>query len=104
MPWTTGGFFMLLWSWNIFCLMRQFAYNEVSFFVIRLLQRFSSFSLALDAQVPDLLPPAQWIGKQGPQGRDKIRLGVHLTMYVRGGLWVRMKDTGGPLEKTEHHC
>jgi len=25
-------------------------------------------------------------------------------MYVRGGLWVRMKDTGGPLEKTEHHC
>jgi len=84
--------------------MRQFAYNEVSFFVIRLLQRFSSFSLALDAQVPDLLPPAQWIGKQGPQGRDKIRLGVHLTMYARGGLWVRMKDTGGPLEKTEHHC
>jgi len=101
MPWTAGGFFMLLRSWSIF-FMKQFAYNEVSFFLIRLLQRFSSFSLALDAQVPNSLPPAQWMGKEGPQGRDRIRLGAHLTMYVRGGLWVRMKDTGRPSEKTEH--
>ena len=72
--------------------MVQFAYNEVSFFVIRLLQRFSSFSLALDAQTPDSLPPVHWVGKEGPQGRDRIYPGVHLTMYVRGGLWVRMKN------------
>jgi len=84
--------------------MRQFAYNEGLFFVIRLLQQFSSFSLALDVQVPDSLPPAQWMGKKGPQGHDRICLGVHLTMYVRGELWVRMKDMGRPLEKTEHHC
>lgn len=74
------------------CLGQQFAYNEVSFFVIRLLQRFSSFSLALDAQTPDSLPPVHWVGKEGPQGRDRIYPGVHLTMYVRGGLWVRMKN------------
>jgi len=72
--------------------MRQFAYNEVSFFVIRLLQRFSSFSLALDAQAPDSLPPAQWMEKRGPQGRDRVCLKTHLTMYVNGGLWVRMGD------------
>jgi len=84
--------------------MRQFAYNEVSFFVIRLLQRFSSFRLASDAQVPDSVPPAQWMGKKGPQGRDRICLGAHLTMYVKGGLWVKMEDIGGPLENTEDHC
>jgi len=73
--------------------MRQFAYNEASYFLIRLLQQFSSFSLALDVQPPDSLPPAQWKGKKGPQGRDRISIGAHLTMYVRGGLWVRMENT-----------
>jgi len=48
--------------------------------------------LALDAQTPDSLPPVHWVGREGPQGRDRIYPGVHLTMYVRGGLWVRMKN------------
>jgi len=75
--------------------MRQFAYNEVSFFIIRLLQQFSSFSLALDAQPPNSLPPAQWKGKKGPQGRDRIRLQANFTMQFQGGLWVRMQ----PIDK-----
>jgi len=76
------------------CLGQQFAYNEASFFLIRLLQQFSSFSLALDAQPPDLLPPKEWAGMKGPQGRDRIRMASHLTMYVKGGLWVRMGEAG----------
>ncbi|KAF9444176.1 cytochrome P450 monooxygenase pc-3 [Macrolepiota fuliginosa MF-IS2] len=75
------------------CLGQQFAYNESSFFLIRLLQHFSSFSLAPDAQPPDSLPPKEWSGEKGPKGRDKIRPASHLTMYVKGGLWVRMSET-----------
>ncbi|KAF5354751.1 hypothetical protein D9756_005648 [Leucocoprinus leucothites] len=74
------------------CLGQQFAYNEASFFLIRLLQQFSSFSLALDGQPPDSLPPKNWAGKEGPQGRDRVRPATHLTMYVKGGLWVRMNE------------
>ncbi|KAF9445059.1 cytochrome P450 monooxygenase pc-3 [Macrolepiota fuliginosa MF-IS2] len=74
------------------CLGQQFAYNESSFFLIRLLQHFSSFSLASDAQPPNSLPPKEWAGKEGPQGRDKILPASHLTMYVKGGLWVRMNE------------
>ncbi|KAJ3573840.1 hypothetical protein NP233_g2179 [Leucocoprinus birnbaumii] len=74
------------------CLGQQFAYNEASFFLVRLLQQFSSFSLDLDGQPADSLPPKSWTGKQGPQGRDKVRPASHLTMYVKGGLWVRMNE------------
>jgi len=74
------------------CLGQQFAYNEASFFLIRLLQQFSSFSLAVDAQPPQSLAPKEWAGVEGPQGRDRIRLAAHLTMYVKGGLWVRMEQ------------
>ncbi|KAG2003619.1 cytochrome p450 [Coprinopsis cinerea AmutBmut pab1-1] len=73
------------------CLGQQFAYNEVSFFLIRLLQQFSKFSLALDAQPADSLPPAAWKGKEGLQAKEKIWPGVNLTLFVKGGLWVRME-------------
>jgi hypothetical protein len=72
----------------------KFAYNEASFFLIRLLQRFSSVSMAMDAQPPDSLAQKEWAGKKGPQGRDRISLASHLTMYVKGGLWVRMDEAG----------
>ncbi|KXN91297.1 Cytochrome P450 52A3-A [Leucoagaricus sp. SymC.cos] len=77
------------------CLGQQFAYNEASFFLIRLLQRFSSFSLEPRAQPPDSFPNPEWAGCPGPQGRDRIRLKTHLTMYVKGGLWVRMTEAAG---------
>ncbi|KAF5371946.1 hypothetical protein D9615_008111 [Tricholomella constricta] len=60
------------------CLGQQFAYNEASFLLTRLLQRFAHFSLA------------------PPTSDDGVRPGVHLTMYVKGGLWVRMEPA--PLE------
>ncbi|KAJ6544204.1 cytochrome P450 [Mycena capillaripes] len=74
------------------CLGQQFAYNEASFFLVRLLQNFSAFSLAPDAQPESTKPPVSWKECKGTQATEKIMLGFHLTMYVKGGLWVRMKE------------
>ncbi|KAA1472049.1 cytochrome P450 [Dentipellis sp. KUC8613] len=68
------------------CLGQQFAYNEVSFFIVRLLQAFDSISLALDAQPPSSLAP--WSNK------EKIKFKTHLTLYWEGGMWVRMREAG----------
>ncbi|KAK0200214.1 cytochrome P450 [Desarmillaria ectypa] len=70
------------------CLGQQFAYNEASYYLIRLLQTFSSFSLAMDAQPAEGIPPKSWTKTPGTtKGRDKIMFGLHLTMYAKAGLW-----------------
>ncbi|KAK0443576.1 cytochrome P450 [Armillaria borealis] len=75
------------------CLGQQFAYNEASYYLIRLLQNFSSFSLAQDAQPAEGVPPASWTPAPGTtKGRDKIMLGITITIYAKGGLWVRMEE------------
>ncbi|PBK98060.1 cytochrome P450 [Armillaria gallica] len=75
------------------CLGQQFAYNEASYYLIRLLQTFSSFSLAMDAQPAEAIPPESWTKTPGTtKGRDKIMFGLHLTMYAKGGMWVRMQE------------
>ncbi|KAF7343941.1 hypothetical protein MVEN_01682900 [Mycena venus] len=74
------------------CLGQQFAYNEASFFLVRLLQNFSAFSLAPDAQPESTRPPESWKMCKGSQATEKIMLGRHLTMFAKGGLWVRMKE------------
>ncbi|KAI0677048.1 cytochrome P450 monooxygenase pc-3 [Trametes maxima] len=74
------------------CLGQQFAYNEMSFFMIRLLQNFSSVSLDLTAQPPESLPPAEWKDAPGRKGKEQIFPKSHFTLYVHGGLWVRMDE------------
>ncbi|KAH7885026.1 cytochrome P450 [Phlebopus sp. FC_14] len=79
------------------CLGQQFAYNEMSYMLIRLLQSFTSMTLATDAQPPETLPPADWAEAAGGSGRrvvEKIFPKMNLTMYVHGGLWVRMAERG----------
>ncbi|KAF5341463.1 hypothetical protein D9758_013948 [Tetrapyrgos nigripes] len=74
------------------CLGQQFAYNEASYFMIKLLQKFTDFTLALDVQPSQ--PPKEWILQPGTtKGRDKVMLKSHLTMFVKDGLWVRMKTS-----------
>ncbi|TFY69315.1 hypothetical protein EVG20_g3200 [Dentipellis fragilis] len=68
------------------CLGQQFAYNEVSFFIVRLLQSFDSITLDLDAQPPSSLAP--WNDK------EKIKFKTHLTLYWEGGMWVHMREGG----------
>ncbi|KAG1731966.1 cytochrome P450 monooxygenase pc-3 [Suillus paluster] len=74
------------------CPGQQFAYNEMSFFLVRLLQSFSSVSLDLKLQT---LPPTEWANEPGRKGADKVVFKAHLTTYVQDGLWVRMEE--GPL-------
>ncbi|KAF8996805.1 cytochrome P450 [Cyathus striatus] len=74
------------------CLGQQFAYNEASYFLVKLLQNFSAVSLATEAQPVDSRPPASWSCSPGRRGKEKIYPGRHLTMYIKGGLWVRMEE------------
>lgn len=74
------------------CLGQQFAYNEMSFMLIRLLQSFSSITLHPEAQPPHTLPPADWAQAEGRKSREKFWPKVHLTIYAHGGLWVRMAE------------
>ncbi|KAI6151601.1 cytochrome P450 [Pisolithus tinctorius] len=73
------------------CLGQQFAYNEMSFFLVRLLQTFSSITLAEDTQTR---PPAEWGKGIGRNSQEKVVIKSHLTLYVNGGLWVRMGEAG----------
>jgi len=51
-----------------------------------------------DARPPNSFPVPEWAGKEGPQGRDKVFFKVHLTMYVKGGLWVRMNEASSGVD------
>ncbi|KAJ7758386.1 cytochrome P450 [Mycena metata] len=76
------------------CLGQQFAYQEASFILIRLLQSFSRVSLAPSAQPPDSRVPEDW-KTQDPSGwkrREKVRPKSSLAMFVMGGLWVTMEE------------
>lgn len=70
----------------------QFAYNEVSFTIIRLLQEFESIELDHEAQPPDSKPPATWRNAPGTKGTDKIWARSHLTLFSHKGMWMRMKE------------
>jgi len=74
------------------CLGQQFAYNEMSFFLIRLVQNFSAMELVPGAQPPGSLPPKEWAGAPGRKGIERFRPAMHLTLYVKGGLWLNMTE------------
>ncbi|KAI1786673.1 cytochrome P450 monooxygenase pc-3 [Ganoderma leucocontextum] len=75
------------------CLGQQFAYNEMSFFMIRLLQHFSSIELDLTAQPADSRPPAEWAECEGRKAREQIAPKSHFTLFAKGGCWVKMGGT-----------
>jgi len=76
------------------CLGQQFAYNEISFMLIRLLQTFSAFTLDTAAQPPEARVPNSWATAKGRKSFEKVWPKKHLTMYAHGGLWVRMQEVG----------
>jgi hypothetical protein len=59
----------------------QFAYNEVSLFLIRLLQTFSGIDFAPDAD-PNSSPPASWASGEARRPVEKVWLKTHLTLYA----------------------
>uniref|UniRef100_A0A8H7XXG4 Cytochrome P450 n=1 Tax=Psilocybe cubensis TaxID=181762 RepID=A0A8H7XXG4_PSICU len=66
-----------------------FAYHEATYYLVRLLQNFTGFTLDQSANVP---PPAHWKSGDALVAREKVRPTAHLTMYIKGGLWVQMKE------------
>ncbi|KZS95287.1 cytochrome P450 monooxygenase CYP63 [Sistotremastrum niveocremeum HHB9708] len=72
------------------CLGQQFALNEASFFLVRLFQEYDRFELTPEYQPAGSIPPDSW--KTEGRGRAKIEKvwpASALTLYVKGGLWVR---------------
>jgi hypothetical protein len=69
---------------------QEFALNQAGYFIVRLLQRFNSFSLAPDFMPAGSLPPAHWAGMPGRQGVEKIHPAINLTMHskVRAVWWL----------------
>ncbi|QRW11477.1 cytochrome P450 family protein [Ceratobasidium sp. AG-Ba] len=74
------------------CLGQQFALNEGSFVLIRLLQSFSRFELAMDAAPPGSCPPAEWAQGTGRKPLEKIWPKSAVTLYSHGGMWVKFKS------------
>ncbi|KAF8628113.1 hypothetical protein AX15_004090 [Amanita polypyramis BW_CC] len=74
------------------CLGQQFAYNEISFFLIRLLQQFSSIALVPEAQPHEARTPKEWVGFPGRKGKDRVRIKAYVTMSMLGGLWVKLGE------------
>ncbi|EIN04100.1 cytochrome P450 [Punctularia strigosozonata HHB-11173 SS5] len=70
------------------CLGQQFAYNEASFMLVRLLQTFSSVELDMAAVPPGKIPPVFDDMKRN----EKVWIKSHLTSYVDGGLWVKLGE------------
>ncbi|KAJ6472705.1 cytochrome P450 monooxygenase CYP63 [Mycena vitilis] len=71
------------------CLGQNYAYNEASYVLVRLLQEFDTFTLAPEFQPAGSLPPPEWKSRQGRQAVEKIWPAAALTLYVKGGLWIR---------------
>ncbi|KAF9475904.1 cytochrome P450 [Pholiota conissans] len=71
------------------CLGQQFAYHEATFFLVRLLQQFTNFTL--DDSV-NAKPPAAWAEATDRKAKEKVHLLSHLTMFVKGGLWIHMGE------------
>ena len=72
----------------------QFAYNEMSYFLTRLLQTFSSISLAEDVQT---LAPPEWAKGPGRKAVEKAIVRTHLTLYVQVGVANMMASTNTDL-------
>ncbi|KAG9046265.1 hypothetical protein FS837_004762 [Tulasnella sp. UAMH 9824] len=75
----------------LFFLMKQFAYNEASFVLVRILQKFSRITLAQDEAAPaSALPPASWKEAKGRKRIEKVWPKTALTLYSKGGMWMRL--------------
>ncbi|KAH8832234.1 cytochrome P450 monooxygenase pc-1 [Flagelloscypha sp. PMI_526] len=83
------------------CLGQQFAYNEMSYFIIRLLQTFDSFTPVPEARKPEDRVPGDWKMNDGwdkdmtiqtRKVKDGFRLFCTLTMSIRGGLWLKAHE------------
>ncbi|KAF8338716.1 cytochrome P450 [Cantharellus anzutake] len=73
------------------CLGQNFAYNQASFIMIRILQTFDTFTLRQQEDAPDgSCPPASWRGAPGRKGIEAIWPKMAVSLFIKGGCWVHM--------------
>ena len=65
------------------CLGQNYARNEATYLLIRLLQGFDTFTLAPEAQPEGSLPPAQWKTGVGREPMERISPAYALTLFVK---------------------
>lgn len=75
----TNGIFIVFMQ----CIGKNYAYNEMTFFLVRLLQQFDRFELALECQPEGSLPPPEWKGRKGRQTFEKIWPAAALTLFIK---------------------
>jgi hypothetical protein len=75
---------------GIQCIGQNYAYNEMSYFLVRLLQQFDRFTLAREYQPEGSLPPADWKSGKGRKTIEKIWPSSAMTLYVK----VRFNSNG----------
>ena len=73
------------------CLGQQFAYNEASTVIARVVQAFGKIRLDMDSN-PEAKPPADWANGTGREAMEKVWVRSHLTIHMNGGVWVRMEE------------
>jgi len=73
------------------CLGQQFAYNEASTIIARIVQAFKSIRLDMDSN-PEAKPPDAWATGDGRKAIEKVWVKSHITLYAKGGVWVRMEE------------
>jgi len=72
------------------CLGQQYAYNEMSFFLVRLMQNFDKITLDTDAQPQRTTSLLDWKTKRVEVERDLLT--IHLSLSTKDGIWVRMNE------------
>ena len=73
------------------CPGQQFAYNEASVMIVRLIQAFKNISLDMNSN-PEANPPGGWAMGSGRKTIEKVWVKSEVTMYAKGGVWVRMEE------------
>ena len=51
--------------------------------------------MALDMDSnPEAKPPVAWAVGNGREAVEKVWIKSHITLYVNGGIWVKMEEAG----------
>ncbi|KAG6853804.1 hypothetical protein C0991_001254 [Blastosporella zonata] len=65
------------------CVGQNYAYNEASYFIVRLLQKFDRFTLAPEAQPTGSIPPREWKERSGRQRVEEVWPAAAMTLYIK---------------------
>ncbi|KAF8340601.1 cytochrome P450 [Cantharellus anzutake] len=73
------------------CLGKDFAYNQASFVMVKLLQNFDTFELRQKQDAPEgAVPPEFWKKSSGRAAYEQVWPRSAITVYAKGGVWIHM--------------